>query len=173
MEMDLQQLSTDIEGLVRRIEAIPDPVIREDVLTLVRSVMDLHGAGLKRMLDVLCSSGEPGRKILAAIGADDLAGSLLLLHGLHPADTQERIAKALEKTASDLRRHGASAELLGIDNGIVRIRLGGAAHGSGCGSSPNALKAAIEECIYSAAPEIASIEFQGPVDVAALVQLDV
>ena len=169
---NLQQLSANIEDLVQKIEALADPEVRADVLTLVRSVMELHCAGLKRILEVVSASGEKGRHILTALADDELAGSLLLLHGLHPADIEERIAKAVERASSQLRSHGASAKLLAIENGILRIRIERSGQSSGCGSTAAALQHVVEEYIYAAAPEIVSVTFD---DFAApaLVQLSV
>jgi Fe-S cluster biogenesis protein NfuA len=170
-ETNLQQWNSDIEGLVQRVEGIADAEVRDDVLALVRSVMELHGAGLKRMLDVLSSSGETGRQILRVIAEDELAGSLLLLHGIHPTDIEERVAKAIERLAATLRSQGAGLKLLGIRAGIVRIRLEHAGRGSGCSSTPAALQGVVRECVYSAAPDVASIEFEESTDPSSLVQL--
>ena len=170
---NLQQLSANIEDLVQKIEAIADPEVRADVLTLVRSVMELHGAGLKRILDVVLASGDSGRHILTAVADDELAGSLLLLHGLHPADVEQRIAKAVERASSQLRSHGASAKLLAIEDGILRIRVEQSGHGSGCGSTAAALQRVVEEYIYAAAPEIVSVTFDNFAAPESLVQLSV
>jgi Fe-S cluster biogenesis protein NfuA len=172
-ETNLQQWNADIEGLVQRVEGIADREVRDDVLALVRSVMELHGAGLKRMLDVLSSSGEPGRQILVAIAEDELAGSLLLLHGIHPTDIEERVAKAIERLATTLRSQGSGLRLLGIRSGTVRIRLEHAGHGSGCSSTPATLQNIVRDCVYSAAPEVASIEFEDATAPSSLVQLTV
>ncbi len=170
-ETNLQQMNAEIEGLVQRVESIADPEIRGDVVTLIRSVMDLHGAGLKRMLDVLSSSGEAGHQILTAIAADELAGSLLLLHGIHPTDIEERISQAIGKLATNLRAHGTSLKLLEIRDGVVRVQLQHTGHGSGCSSTPAVLQDAVRECVYAAAPEITAIEFEDSTALSSLVQL--
>ncbi len=169
---NLQQLSANIEDLVQKIEAITDPEVRADVLTLVRSVMELHTAGLKRILEVVSASGEKGHHILTVLAADELAGSLLLLHGLHPADIEERIAKAIERASSQLRSHGASAKILAIEDGVLRIRIEQSGQISGCGSTAAALQHLVEEYIYAAAPEIVSVTFDN-FAAPALVQLSV
>jgi len=167
---NLQQLSANIEDLVQKIEAIADPEVRADVLTLVRSVMELHGAGLKRILEVVSVSGEKGHHILTALADDELAGGLLLLHGLHPADVEERIAKAIERASSQLRSHGASTKLLAIEDGVLRIRIEQSGQSAGCGSTAAALQHVVEEYIYAAAPEIVSVTFDN-FAAPALVQL--
>lgn len=46
---------------------------------LVREVVDLYGAGLTR---VMATIGDPA--LADQLAADDLVGSLLLVHGIHP-----------------------------------------------------------------------------------------
>ena len=88
---------------------------------------------------------------------DDLVASLLLLYGLGIlCDLETRECQALEKTRPQLRSHGGNVELIGIADGIVRLRL----HGScqGCPSSALTLKQTIEEAIFEIAPDVAAIE---------------
>ena len=47
-------------------------------------VADLYGAGIERILDILFDAGRLDDAVLAALAADDLVASLLLVHGLHP-----------------------------------------------------------------------------------------
>ena len=159
-ETDLQQLSRHIESLVQRIEGIGDPSLRADVLTLIQSIMDLHGAGLKRVLDLAAEAGEQGRFIINAVAADELAGSLLLLHGLHPAETEQRVAAAVEKLQRGLRSQSVMVTLIEVRDGTVRVRLEQTGKPTGCGSTQMALRRAVEDAIYSAAPDVASVEIQ-------------
>ena len=85
--------------------------------------------------------------------------SLLLLYGLHPLDLEARVQQALEKVRPLLRSHGGNVELLGIADGVVRLRMLGSCHG--CPSSAMTLKNAIEEAIYAAAPDATAIEVEG------------
>ena len=88
--------------------------------------------------------------------------SLLLLHGLHPLDLEARVRQALEQVRPYLRTHGGDVELLGVDDGVVRLRMQGSCHG--CPSSAVTLKHTIEEAIYDAAPDVAAIEVEGVVE---------
>src|SRR5207302_8925882 len=49
-----------IEALVRSMEACADVAAREAARELVRTVLDLHAAGLARLLELAAQSGEPG-----------------------------------------------------------------------------------------------------------------
>ncbi len=91
--------------------------------------------------------------------ADPLVGSLLLLYGLHPVDLETRVHQALEKVRPLLKSHGGNVDLLGIDDGVVRLKLQGSCHG--CPSSAQTLHNAIEEAIYEFAPDVAELKVEG------------
>jgi|SRR5579885_1881545 Fe-S cluster biogenesis protein NfuA len=140
-----------IGELVRRAETLPDREARSLCAELVQAVMEFHAAGLERMLSIVLQQ-ESGPALLASFAGDDLAANLLLLHGLHPDDLRTRLEKALAKMQPFLRARGASAVLLGLDNGVVRVRVEGGQLG---------LQSVIREAIYSAAPEVAEVVVDG------------
>jgi len=82
----------------------------------------------------------------------------LLLYGLHPLDLESRVGQALEKVRPYLHSHGGNIELLGLTDGIVRLRLHGSCHG--CPSSAQTLKQTIEEAIFEIAPDVTAIEVE-------------
>ena len=148
-----------------RIDALLDAsgsggvVARERAEELVRLVADLYGAGLERILDITYEAGQLTDEVLAALAADDLVASLLLVHGLHPYDVGQRVEQALESVRPYLGSHGGDVELLEVsDEGTVRLRLLGSC--DGCPSSSVTLKLAVEGAIEAAAPEITGIEVE-------------
>lgn len=157
-EKEFQQRIQKIEALVRKIESLADPDARASALELFQLVMDLHGASVERMMDIIFEAGEPGQAIIDHLGRDDLVGSLLLLYGLHPLDLEARVTQVLDILRPELRSHGASVELLSIHDGTVRLRL--EQSGNGCGSSAQSLRTALEEAIYDAAPDLAALEVE-------------
>jgi Fe-S cluster biogenesis protein NfuA/nitrite reductase/ring-hydroxylating ferredoxin subunit len=173
-EKEFQRRIQKIEGLVRTLESVADPRVRASAQDLVRSLMDLHGAGLDRLLSIVAGAGEPGRAIFDDLARDDLVSKLLLLYGLHPVDLETRVAQALETVRPYLRSHGGGVELLSASEGAVRLRFSGSCHG--CASSAMTLKLAIEDAIYAAAPDVESLEVEGVVESTkptGLVQLGV
>ncbi|MBI3854394.1 MAG: NifU family protein [Planctomycetes bacterium] len=137
-----------IEEMLGAIEAHPDPAARETTRELVRELLDFHREGLARILE-LSEAGE-------RLAGDPKIAPLLLLHGLHPDDLGVRVERALQKVRPYLASHGGSVELLGIEEGRVRLRLQGSC--DGCPSSAETLKSSIEESILSAAPDVEGIE---------------
>jgi Fe-S cluster biogenesis protein NfuA len=144
----------EIERLVKTLEATADPEVHTAALELMQSIMELHGAGLERMLDLLSKSGE-GQRLTAELAEDELVSGLLLLHGLHPDDIQTRVLRALDKVRPYLQSHGGNVELLSMQDGIVHLRLQGSC--GSCGSSLATLKNAVEEAVVEAAPDVTEI----------------
>jgi Fe-S cluster biogenesis protein NfuA len=157
-----------IEGLVRKIENLPDPEARATALALVQALMEFHGAGLERLMEIIADSGDSGYAVFDRFAGDDLVGSLLLLYGLHPLPLEMRVMQALDKVRPYLDSHGGNVELLGIADGVVRLRMQGTC--KTCPSSSMTLKLAIEEAIYAAAPDVVSIEAENVQEEAPVAQ---
>lgn len=141
-------------------------VARERSEELVRLVTDFYGAGLERLLDLVHEQGRLDDELLAALAADDLVASVLLVHGLHPYSVTTRVENALESVRPYLGSHGGDVELLGVtDEGAVRLRLLGSC--DGCPSSSATLALAVQGAVEAAAPEITTIEVEPAEDNAA------
>jgi Fe-S cluster biogenesis protein NfuA len=150
-----------IEALIQKIDSVADPQLRANAVELVQSLMELHGEGINRLLEIVASD-RSGMTIIDTMGEDQLVGGLLMLYGLHPVDFGTRVRKALDKVRPYLKSHGGNVELLTADDGVVRLQMQGSCHG--CPSSAMTLKLAIEEAIYEAAPDVAEILVDGVVE---------
>lgn len=174
--------SDQLRATGERIDALLDasasggPIARERAEELVRLVADLYGLGLERVMSILYDTGHLDDEALAALAADELVASLLLVHDLHPYDVVTRVEQALVGVRPYLGTHGGDVELLDVsDEGVVRLRLLGSC--DGCPSSSVTLKLAVEGAIEAAAPEITSIEVETPAETAkpsagAVISLD-
>jgi Fe-S cluster biogenesis protein NfuA/nitrite reductase/ring-hydroxylating ferredoxin subunit len=159
---EVQSQLQSIEALVNRIENVADPALKATAKELVQSLMELHGAGIERMLEIVHQDSTSGPSIIEALVRDDHVRSLLLIYGLHPDSLETRVMQALEKTRPYLRSHGGNVNLVGVDDsGAVTLRLEGNCHG--CPSSSATLKLAVEEAIYEAAPDVTAILVQGDI----------
>ena len=94
----------------------------------------------------------------------ELVSHLLLLHGLHPVPLEQRVHGALDEVRPYLESHGGDVELLGIEDGVVRLAMRGSC--DGCASSTMTLKLAIEDAIQKAAPDVEEIVAEGAVEPA-------
>lgn len=148
-----------IEQLLDSIDSAADPNLRANVRDLVQLIMNLHGEGLARMLELIRATDDGGASIVPRLGRDELVGSLLILYGLHPVDLETRAGEAVDKARSRLRHWDADVELLELQDGALRLRL--RANGHGCGSSPQALREIVEDAVYQSAPDIAGLVIEG------------
>jgi Fe-S cluster biogenesis protein NfuA/nitrite reductase/ring-hydroxylating ferredoxin subunit len=143
-----------LEDLERAGPALPTDV----ALELVQALLDLYGEGLARIVAEVAARDADGA-MARALGGDELVSHLLLLHGLHPLPLEARVVAALDEVRPYLESHGGGVDLLGIDDGVVRLALQGSCHG--CASSTVTLKLAIEDAIHKAAPDVERIEAEG------------
>ena len=161
-EPEVKRRIEHLEALIQNLERLPDPAARDQARELVRTLLDFHGAAIAKLLEGIAGMGERGQVLIASLAGDDLVSSLLLLYGLHPLDLETRVSQALEQVRPYLRTHKGDVELLGVIDGVVRLRMQGSCHG--CPSSAMTLKNAIEEAVFAAAPDVVSIEVEGVVD---------
>jgi Fe-S cluster biogenesis protein NfuA len=119
----------------------------------------LRGYGLERVLEHVAGLGEAGAAALDACARDEVAGGLLLLHGVHPLGLEERVLLALDSVRPYLASHGGDVELLGIRDGVARLRLVGSCYG--CRSSSLTMKQTVEEAILGRAPDVVAVEVEG------------
>ena len=103
-----------IEGLIRKIESLLDLAARTSAVALVQALMEFHGAGLDRMMEIVSDTGQVGESVFNSFAADQLVSSLLLLYGLHPLPLDARVTQALDKVRPYLDSHGGSVELVEI-----------------------------------------------------------
>ncbi len=162
---EFQRRLEAIEDLIGRIEKSADPALQAAARELIELVMDLHGEGLARVLDLLRAGAEPGAHWIESMGRDDLLSSLLVLHGLHPESLETRIHRALEKIRPSLRKRGGEVELLAIEGGAVRLRMQANGHAA-------ALREVVEGAVYQAAPDITSLILEGLEDRSGFVPVE-
>jgi hypothetical protein len=128
-----------VEALLAELRARSGPEAADVAEELVACLVRLYGTGLETIVRTI---GDDSR-LQALLIADPLVESLLLVHDLHPLDTEARIRRALG-------RLGTGTEFLGVDDaGVAHVRLG-----KGCGSTA----AVVEEAVTDSAPEVTGVE---------------
>src|SRR5690349_21380757 len=92
---DLRGRMQRLDALIQEAERFADPVVQARTREIVGALLELHGAGLEKILEHVAGIGEDGLAAIDALARDELVGSLLLLHGLHPLDVETRVLGAL------------------------------------------------------------------------------
>ncbi len=161
MQQDMhdQQRARRIETLTQEVSAFSDAQARETVQALLQELLDMYGEGLARILELTRHAKVPGFELIKTFADDELIGSLLLLHDLHPVDVHTRVLRALNEVRPYLQSHGGNVELIKVVEGVAYLRLEGSC--KGCAASTITLKQTIEEAIYQAAPDLDNIETEG------------
>jgi Fe-S cluster biogenesis protein NfuA len=155
VDADFPKRMQQIEALVQELERASDPRLRERAQALTRSLLDLHKAGLARILDTIAALADGGR-IVTQLAADDLVASILELHDLHPVSLDQRVRHAVEGVQARTAKHGGEVVLLENQDGRARVRI---AAGSGCGSSVDGIRQMVEDALYAGAPDLTELEF--------------
>jgi Fe-S cluster biogenesis protein NfuA len=145
--------------LISQFDELPDCPQKRAGKELVQLIMDVHGAGLERMMDIVFEGAGSGSATIDRLGGDSIVGSLLLLYSLHPDDLETRVHRAMERMRPRLRKLACSAELLRIDAGVVHVQLTTTGHT--CGSSTKDLRAIVEDSVYEFAPDVVSLAILG------------
>jgi len=156
----LRQAGDRIESLLTELRSVADPIVQEKAEELVQVLVEVYGAGLDRIVEIVGAGTETGEAQVQRLADDEFVASLLILHGLHPQDTETRVQNALDKVRPYLGSHAGGCTYLGIDeSGVVHLRLEGSCQG--CPSSTITVKMAIERAIEAVAPEISGIAVEG------------
>ncbi len=158
--MGAAELTERIQRLTAELERQPDPAVRRLAEDLAASVLELHGEGLERLLATL---DDDARERLAE---DGVVSSLLMIHGLHPVPVETRVLRALDQVRPYMESHGGNVELLGVEDGVVRLRLMGSC--DGCAASSSTLELAVEKAIQEEAPDVLGMFVEGAAAAAPL-----
>ena len=151
----LREEGDRIEQILEELRASAGPTTWPRIEELVQRIVGLYGAGLERML----AHATAGDDVVARLTGDELVSNLLILHDLHPLSPVERIERALDEVRPYLGSHAGGVELLGIRDGVAKLRLVGSC--DGCPSSRVTVDQAIERAILQAAPEVVAVEVEG------------
>lgn len=154
--LDARRVAERVGALLGEIGQASDARVVERSEDLVSLLMQLYGAGIRRMMEIADEAGLLAGDLLERYVHDELVSSLLVIHDLHPVDLDGRVRAALESVRPYLGSHGGDVEILGIEGDVVRLRMEGSC--STCPSSTVTLSYAIEKAILDAAPEISRIE---------------
>jgi Fe-S cluster biogenesis protein NfuA/nitrite reductase/ring-hydroxylating ferredoxin subunit len=148
-----------VEELTAQLEAIGDPFARSCAEELAGALMGLYGEGLERIFEAIAEEGPSLDGLRDRLTADGVVASLMLIHDLYPVDLDTRVQEALDSVRPYMESHGGNVELLGIEDGIAKLRLEGSCNG--CPASASTMELAIEQALQDAAPDLEGIDVEG------------
>jgi Fe-S cluster biogenesis protein NfuA/nitrite reductase/ring-hydroxylating ferredoxin subunit len=157
---ELRQESAEVERLLDEVRAKAGPGTWPLVEQVLHRVISLYAGGLERLLSHAVDAGVMPETFRDRLCSDELVSSLLVLHGLHPLSTEERVRRALDRVRPYLGSHAGDVELLGVnEGGAARLRLLGTC--SHCASSQATVENLLRRSIEEAAPEITDVHVEG------------
>jgi hypothetical protein len=126
-----------VEALLQELQSTASAEQREAVRQILVAVLELHAAGVARMLELA------GPELATAFAVDERVAPILLLHDCHPHDAQRRITDALV-------RAGISVRSLVIEHGRAIVDVQPTTGG----------RERLVELILAAAPDIDDVELR-------------
>jgi hypothetical protein len=135
----------EIERLICQIEESADPGTKAGVRELVQAILEFHGAGLNRIVEL------SGEQQVREFARDEAVAPLFLLYGLHPETLEARVRRAVDKLQG--------VDLTSIEDGVVRLKS-------------DVSREAIEQALYAAAPEIVAVEIETTAASSSFVPLE-
>jgi Fe-S cluster biogenesis protein NfuA len=124
---------------------------------LAAAMMELYGEGLKRIFAAIDEEGTDALR--RRLVEDGVVASLMLMHGLYPVALETRVQEGLDMVRPYLESHGGDVQLLGVEDGVARIRLEGSCQG--CTASSATLTERVEQALEVTAPDLQGLEVEG------------
>ena len=156
---EFQDQVRQLGKLVAQFDELPDSAAKAAGKELVQLLMDVHGRGLERVMEIVFDSGDSGSRIIDKLGQDSIVGNLLLLYSLHPDGLEARVQSAVDHIRPRLGKLSCTIELERVQESAVQVRL--VTSGHSCGSSTKDLRSIVEEGMYEFAPDVTSLEILG------------
>ncbi len=139
-------------------EGIEDEQTREEVLTLLEGIDVLHRQALGRLLELVTELGGSG--LVERVSQDPVVNTLLEMYDLPAADERTQVEHALEGVYPYFKSHGGKLEVLGVEEGRVRVRLSGSCEG--CPGTATTLKRVVEEALREGFPDFRELVAEEP-----------
>ena len=148
-----------LDKALRRIEELTSVLYqvaegggREAARELLEVVLDLHGLGLARIAAIVAAA-ENGSELTRRVVADPYARAVLLLHGLHPLNAEERLREAIAYMEPQWRERGFMVDLVSAGAVAAHVRI----HKNGSGEPAEQLEREVESILVDAAPDLDDI----------------
>lgn len=147
-EARLKVESVEIEQMLGDLRTQLDLEMWAQVEGVLARLVRLYGVGLQRALEHARGNGAEGTRFDEALAADDLLGGLLVMHGLHPLSTEERVERLAAALPNRLGVPAESLVLVWLGDNRVRVL-------SALGEEADAV---LRRAFENIAPELTSVD---------------
>jgi Fe-S cluster biogenesis protein NfuA/nitrite reductase/ring-hydroxylating ferredoxin subunit len=145
--MDFDKAVAELDALIETLEREGD----ERALLLLQLVDAIHRPAIER--------------IAAGDTDDPIARAVLQMYDIETPDDDILVEEALDEVRPYIHSHGGQVELLGVSDGIVKLRMSGSC--AGCAASTMTLKRGIEEALKRHYPAFKQVEAEEAEDAPA------
>ncbi len=114
----------EVEQLIAKLTAHPDPRVGEMVTALLENVDIVHRTALARLMGAIQSMA--GDAFINRLTGDPAIRLLLMSYDLLAVDRRTLAEEALDAVRGHLHAHGIDVELVEVLGGVVSVRLHGA-----------------------------------------------
>lgn len=116
---ELQELSAQLDTILEGIQERAEPEVAAAVAELMEGVQRVHAEGLRKIAELLTEQPELFERALD----EPVVSNLFFLYDLAVVDPEERVREALESARVMAGSHGGELEVLGVEEGRVRLRI--------------------------------------------------
>lgn len=145
----LEKALLRLETLTFALEKVADEAAREMARELLELVLDLHALALARITAIVAGS-ENGGALVERLTANPHIRAILLLHGLHPQDPEQRLRQAIEARRYSWAERGIRVDLTTVQQSSARVVVSLL----GASESVDLLRNEIECALVDAAPDL-------------------
>lgn len=147
-ENTLDHLLDALEAGLDAVDALPESV-RVEVMALLDGVDALHRAAIVRLAELIGAEG------VGALRGDPLVAWLLDAYGIG-LDQETGAIAALDEVRPYVHSHGGAIDLVGVEAGVVRLRLSGTC--AGCTAAAETLRDRVEAALSDHVPGFVALE---------------
>lgn len=116
---ELNELSERLDRILEGIEERAEPEVAAAVAELMEGLQRVHAEGLRAVAELLAEEPELFERALD----EPVVSNLFFLYDLAVVDPEERVREALDSARVMAASHGGELEVLGVEEGRVRLRV--------------------------------------------------
>lgn len=155
---EFERLQEWVGTALERLENLEDEPTRTEVFALLEGVDLLHRQALGRLLGLVADLG--GQTLIEQVAEDPVVRALLEMYDLPEPDERTQVERALQTVYPYMESHGGKLDVLGVEQGRVRVCLSGS-----CGSCPGSagtLRRVVEEALRERFPGFRELVAEEP-----------